>query len=239
MKLKDRIKTYNFWVSLASALFLIINLIGQKFNFHVDEIYFNDFFTALCGILVLLGIIAPPTNAKKQPNLEGSKTPESGEPSTNSETDKSSEIVVNSETNKPNEVATNFEAHQNLDTNNNIKDYAESTETTIIEEISTQTPKEETVSKTNTENAFAGERQEFNMTPEANVEVTKEDMENINSNLAEQIYNEPNEVNQDCITQNTNIDNNEIIFSEKANDDNDNIIIEKDAINVQSADQIK
>ena len=60
MKLKDRIKTYNFWVSLASALFLIINVIGRKFNFYVDEGIFNDIFTAICGILVLLGIIVPP-----------------------------------------------------------------------------------------------------------------------------------------------------------------------------------
>lgn len=65
MKFKDRIKTYNFWVSLASAIFLIINLIGQKFNFHLDESIFNDLFTALCGILVLLGIIAPPINNTK------------------------------------------------------------------------------------------------------------------------------------------------------------------------------
>lgn len=61
MKLKERIKTYNFWVSLTSALFLIINLIGQKFGFRVDESIFNDVITALCGILVLLGIIAPPS----------------------------------------------------------------------------------------------------------------------------------------------------------------------------------
>lgn len=65
MKLKDRVKTYNFWVSLASALFLIINIIGQKFNFYVDEGFFNDIFTAICAILVLLGIIVPP-KAKTQ-----------------------------------------------------------------------------------------------------------------------------------------------------------------------------
>lgn len=74
MKLKDRIKTYNFWVSLISALFLIINIIGQKFNFHIDELLFNDLLTSLCGILVLLGIIAPPTSPKpdkiQNPNFE-------------------------------------------------------------------------------------------------------------------------------------------------------------------------
>lgn len=62
MKLKDRIKTYNFWVSLSSAIFLIIKLLGQQFNFNVDESLFSDLFTTLCGILVIMGIIVPPTN---------------------------------------------------------------------------------------------------------------------------------------------------------------------------------
>ena len=70
MRLKDRIKTYNFWVSLASALFLIINIIGQKFNFYVDEGIFNDLFTAICAILVLLGIIVPPKNKELNSNNE-------------------------------------------------------------------------------------------------------------------------------------------------------------------------
>lgn len=60
MKLRDRIKTYNFWVSIASALFLIINLIGKRFNFTVDENQYIDIFTTICSVLVLLGIIVPP-----------------------------------------------------------------------------------------------------------------------------------------------------------------------------------
>lgn len=65
MKLKDRIKTYNFWLSIASAIFLIINLIGRRFNFTIDESLFNDIFTSICGIFVLLGIIAPPTKSEE------------------------------------------------------------------------------------------------------------------------------------------------------------------------------
>ena len=62
MKLKDRIKTYNFWVSLSSAIFLLIKLLGNQFGFSVNESLFNDLITTLCGILVILGIIVPPTN---------------------------------------------------------------------------------------------------------------------------------------------------------------------------------
>lgn len=61
MNLKARLKTYSFWVSLASAIFLIIKVLGQSLGFSVDENLYNDIFTALCGILVICGIIAPPT----------------------------------------------------------------------------------------------------------------------------------------------------------------------------------
>ena len=66
MKLKERIKTYNFWVSLASAILLLLNTIGKRFNFSVDENLYNDLFTSFCGVLVLLGIIVPPSNQKNK-----------------------------------------------------------------------------------------------------------------------------------------------------------------------------
>lgn len=65
MKLKDKIKSYSFWVSLASAVILILKLLGNRFNFVVDETMISDLFTALCSILVLLGIIVVPTNTKQ------------------------------------------------------------------------------------------------------------------------------------------------------------------------------
>ena len=62
MKLKDKIKSYSFWVSLASAIILILKILGNRFGFSVDETMVSDLFTALCSILVLLGIIVPPQN---------------------------------------------------------------------------------------------------------------------------------------------------------------------------------
>ena len=60
MKLKDRIKTYSFWVSLTSAVILIVKLIGQKYGFAIDEIFISDLITTVCGLLVILGIIVVP-----------------------------------------------------------------------------------------------------------------------------------------------------------------------------------
>ncbi len=61
MNIKARLKSYSFWVSIASAIFLLIKVLGQSLGFSVDESLYNDVFTALCGVLVICGIIAPPT----------------------------------------------------------------------------------------------------------------------------------------------------------------------------------
>lgn len=66
MKIKERIKSYSFWVSLASAVFLVIKVLGQKFGFSVDETLFNDVITSMCSILVILGIIVPPGSSNNQ-----------------------------------------------------------------------------------------------------------------------------------------------------------------------------
>lgn len=62
MKLKDKIKSYSFWVSLASAVVLILKVLGARFGFTVDEGMLSDLFTAMCSVLVLLGIIVVPAN---------------------------------------------------------------------------------------------------------------------------------------------------------------------------------
>lgn len=72
MKLKDKIKSYSFWVSLASAVILILKVLGSRFGFTIDESMVSDLFTALCSILVLLGIIVVP-NTSTQQNLKDSQ----------------------------------------------------------------------------------------------------------------------------------------------------------------------
>ena len=90
MKLSERIKTYNFWVSLSSAIFLIIKVLGNQIGFDVDESLFSDLITSICSILVLLGIIVPP----KYPELKLSS--------------KSKEIVNNEEIYDTNNTSSNI-----------------------------------------------------------------------------------------------------------------------------------
>jgi len=73
MRLRDKIKSYSFWVSLASAIILILKILGTRFGFSIDESMISDLFTALCSILVLLGIIVVPNSPQVSPQKQDSK----------------------------------------------------------------------------------------------------------------------------------------------------------------------
>lgn len=61
-----RMKTYNFWISLVSAVILVLRIVGDKFNFFVDATLIMDITTGLCGIFVVLGIISAPSGKKEE-----------------------------------------------------------------------------------------------------------------------------------------------------------------------------
>jgi len=67
--LKDKAKTYNFWISLVSAVVLIVRIVGNKFNIFIDTTLIMDITTGLCSIFVILGILSAP----KSNNNENSK----------------------------------------------------------------------------------------------------------------------------------------------------------------------
>lgn len=70
MKLKDRMKTCNFWISIASAIYLIISAIGKRFNFSIDQSLYNDIITSICSIFVILGIISGSPNQENDGKAE-------------------------------------------------------------------------------------------------------------------------------------------------------------------------
>ena len=60
MTIKDKLKSYNFWITLVSAIILLLQVFGEKFNFKIDSNFIIDVTTALCSIFVVLGIISVP-----------------------------------------------------------------------------------------------------------------------------------------------------------------------------------
>ncbi len=61
MNWKNRLTNYNFWVSIVSAVLLIL----QALKIKVDFIYVNEVSTAILGLLVVIGIINDPTKSNK------------------------------------------------------------------------------------------------------------------------------------------------------------------------------
>lgn len=60
MTIKDKLKSYNFWITLVSAIILLLQVFGEKFNFTIDSNFIIDVTTGLCSIFVILGIISVP-----------------------------------------------------------------------------------------------------------------------------------------------------------------------------------
>lgn len=57
MNWKNRLTNYNFWISIFSAVLLILQALKIEF----DIAYVNEIFTAVLGLLVVIGIINDPT----------------------------------------------------------------------------------------------------------------------------------------------------------------------------------
>jgi len=95
MKLKDRIKSYKFWVALSASLVILLKTLGDALNFEVPEEVVNGIIMGFCGVLVVLGVVEKPTIT--QTTTEETEKNKSAE----TETD-SSEIEKNNSQDKTN-----------------------------------------------------------------------------------------------------------------------------------------
>lgn len=94
MKWKNRLTNYNFWVSMVSAVLLVLQACDIKF----DIAHFNEIVTAVLGLLVVIGIINDPTktsvdaksvvnnsNAVLNKTSNEEQTPKQDSPATNNQ----------------------------------------------------------------------------------------------------------------------------------------------------------
>lgn len=58
--LKEKLKSYRFWVSLASAVLLLVQAIGSPLGLSVDEETYMSIVNSALGVFVVLGIISHP-----------------------------------------------------------------------------------------------------------------------------------------------------------------------------------
>lgn len=53
-----KIKSYGFWVSLSSALVLLLTALGNAFGFEIENKIVEDVVMSIAGILAVFGIVS-------------------------------------------------------------------------------------------------------------------------------------------------------------------------------------
>lgn len=74
--MKNKIKSYSFWVALSGSIVIFVNALGELFGFSVQDDLISGLIMAFAGILVVLGIVTMP---KDNTNQEGEKQDEKNE----------------------------------------------------------------------------------------------------------------------------------------------------------------
>lgn len=69
-KLKQMIKSYSFWTTLAGALALVASAIGKAFSIKVEEKIIIDIVMAIAGVLVAVGVVTMPSDKSKTDEKE-------------------------------------------------------------------------------------------------------------------------------------------------------------------------
>lgn len=69
-KLKQMIKSYSFWTTLAGSLALVASAIGKAFSIKVEEKIIIDIVMAIAGVLVAVGVVTMPSDKSKADEKE-------------------------------------------------------------------------------------------------------------------------------------------------------------------------
>ena len=60
MTMKDKLKSYSFWMSVAGGVVLVLNNLGVAFGFAIESETVIQIVDSVCGVLILFGIITMP-----------------------------------------------------------------------------------------------------------------------------------------------------------------------------------
>ena len=122
MNWKNRLTNYNFWISIFSAILLVLQALKIEF----DIAYVNEIFTAVLGLLVVIGIINDPTRTSvKSVTKENNKIKETKNETTEeikteniAETEIEEKTILESEVNEEDNLEA--EIKEEKDTNVNL-----------------------------------------------------------------------------------------------------------------------
>lgn len=75
--MKNKFKSYTFWLALIGAVIILINTLGTTFGFGVNEVAITSIATAVLGIFVTLGVVkkdTKPNQENQQENISDEQT---------------------------------------------------------------------------------------------------------------------------------------------------------------------
>lgn len=81
-----KFKSYAFWTSLAAAVVVLVGVLASIFGFEADEKLVTDLIMAVCGILVVFGIVKMPS--KEATNTQEDETTENEDTNSDDKTEK-------------------------------------------------------------------------------------------------------------------------------------------------------
>ena len=64
--MKQRLKSYKFWVALSGAVVIFVKALGQAFGFEVNAEVVDGIIMGLCGVLVAMGLVEKPASKNEK-----------------------------------------------------------------------------------------------------------------------------------------------------------------------------
>ncbi len=118
--LKNRLKNYSFWVSLASAILLLVQAIGKPLGLVINEEIYMSIVNSVLGVFVVLGIISHPAQ-----NLISSSSSANVDTVNEKETEASDSLKSVEINNDNKSNSANCENVVNVVENNDVKSLAQ------------------------------------------------------------------------------------------------------------------
>lgn len=59
--MKQKLKSYSFWVGLVASIMLVVKFIAESFGFKINEEAINSVVNSILGVLTVFGVINKPT----------------------------------------------------------------------------------------------------------------------------------------------------------------------------------
>lgn len=72
--MKQKLKSYTFWVALVSAIILVIEEVCKLFGWGVDVGIIENIMLSICGVFVVLGIITKSNSKSENENCKDKTT---------------------------------------------------------------------------------------------------------------------------------------------------------------------